>query len=121
MNKYRFFAILSIIVCTLPIWAENGMNSPYTRYGFGQLSSMSVGANKGIGGTGIGLQNSSQINLLNPASYAAVDTLTFLMDIGMSLHNTNFEAFRLLYRVSSLPLRDRVFLQPLLKACVFHR
>ena len=90
MNKYRFFAILSIIVCTLPIWAENGMNSPYTRYGFGQLSSMSVGANKGIGGTGIGLQNSSQINLLNPASYAAVDTLTFLMDIGASLHNTNF-------------------------------
>ena len=90
MNKYRFFAILSIIVCTLPIWAENGMNSPYTRYGFGQLSSMSVGANKGIGGTGIGLQNNSQINLLNPASYAAVDTLTFLMDIGASLHNTNF-------------------------------
>lgn len=90
MNKYRILAILSIIACSLPIWAENGMNSPYTRYGFGQLSPMSVGANKGIGGTGIGVQNNSQINLLNPASYAAVDTLTFLMDIGASLHNTNF-------------------------------
>ena len=90
MNKYRILTILSIIACTLPMWAENGMNSPYTRYGFGQLSPMSVGANKGIGGTGIGLQNNSQINLLNPASYAAVDTLTFLMDIGASLHNTNF-------------------------------
>ena len=66
------------------------MNSPYTRYGFGQLSAMETGANKGMGGTGIGVSNSSQINMLNPASYAAVDTLTFLFDVGMSLHNTNF-------------------------------
>jgi len=66
------------------------MNSPYTRYGFGQLATMEVGANKGMGGTGIGVRNNSQINMLNPASYAAVDTLTFLLDIGVSLHNTNF-------------------------------
>ena len=77
-------------MATLMIHAENGMNSPYTRYGFGQLSTMELGANKGMGGVGIGLHNSNQINLLNPASYAAVDTLTFLLDIGMSLHNTNF-------------------------------
>ena len=81
---------MSFVAFTLPIWAENGMNSPYTRYGFGQLSTLEVGANKGMSGTGIGLQNNSQINLLNPASYASVDTLTFLMDIGVSLHNTNF-------------------------------
>lgn len=90
MNKYRILSILSFVAFTLPIWAENGMNSPYTRYGFGQLSTLEVGANKGMSGTGIGLQNNSQINLLNPASYASVDTLTFLMDIGVSLHNTNF-------------------------------
>ena len=90
MNKYRILSIVSFFVLALPVWADNGMNSPYTRYGFGQLSTLEVGANKGIGGTGIGLQNGSQINLLNPASYAAVDTLTFLMDIGVSLHNVNF-------------------------------
>ena len=82
---------MCLIVFAFPVWAENGMNSPYTRYGFGQLSTMGVGVNRSMGGTGIGLHNSNQINLLNPASYAAVDTLTFLMDIGMSLHNTNFE------------------------------
>lgn len=91
MNKYRILSILCLIVFAFPVWAENGMNSPYTRYGFGQLSTMGVGVNRSMGGTGIGLRNSNQINLLNPASYAAVDTLTFLMDIGMSLHNTNFE------------------------------
>lgn len=83
-------SLIAVFVATLMIHAENGMNSPYTRYGFGQLSTMELGANKGMGGVGIGLHNSNQINLLNPASYAAVDTLTFLLDIGMSLHNTNF-------------------------------
>ena len=83
-------SLTAVFVATLMIHAENGMNSPYTRYGFGQLSTMELGANKGMGGVGIGLHNSNQINLLNPASYAAVDTLTFLLDIGMRLHNTNF-------------------------------
>lgn len=79
-----------VILLAQVLCAENGMNSPYTRYGFGQLSMMEVGVNKSMGGTGIGLQNSSQINMLNPASYAAVDTLTFLLDAGLSVHNTNF-------------------------------
>lgn len=87
-----FKTILTLLFfCLLPfsISAENGMNSPYTRFGFGQLSTMETGTSKGMGGTGIGIQSSNQINLLNPASYAAVDTLTFLLDVGMSLSNTN--------------------------------
>ena len=90
MKIFKALSILAVALFTLPIFAENGMNSPYTRYGFGQLSMMEVGVNKGMGGTGIGMQNNSQINMLNPASYAAVDTLTFLLDVGMSLHNANF-------------------------------
>lgn len=89
----RIFRLISILIGSLfamSLYAENGMNSPYTRYGFGQLSAMETGANKGMGGTGIGVRNNSQINMLNPASYASVDTLTFLFDVGMSLHNTNF-------------------------------
>lgn len=89
MKAFKALIILATALSALPVLAENGMNSPYTRYGFGQLSPMEVGVNKGMGGTGIGLQNTSQINMLNPASYAAVDTLTFLLDVGMSLHNTN--------------------------------
>lgn len=90
MKIYRIISLLAVLLFTFSSYAENGMNSPYTRYGFGQLSMMEVGANKGMGGTGIGIQNNSQINLLNPASYAAVDTLTFLLDVGVSLHNANF-------------------------------
>lgn len=90
MKLLRIASLLTTILFVQVLRAENGMNSPYTRYGFGQLSTMEVGVNKGMGGTGIGLRNNSQINMLNPASYAAVDTLTFLLDVGVSLHNTNF-------------------------------
>jgi hypothetical protein len=36
-----------------------------------------------MGGIGYGLQHPAQINTLNPASYAAVDSLTFLFDLGV--------------------------------------
>lgn len=90
MKLFKLLAILLFAQLALPAVAENGLNSPYTRYGFGQLAGMETGTNKGMGGTGIGVLNSNQINMLNPASYAAVDTLTFLLDVGMSLSNTNF-------------------------------
>lgn len=90
MKLFKLLTILLFAQLALPAVAENGLNSPYTRYGFGQLVGMETGTNKGMGGTGIGVLNSNQINMLNPASYAAVDTLTFLLDVGMSLSNTNF-------------------------------
>ena len=90
MKLFKSLTILFATLFALPVVAENGLNSPYTRFGFGQLSSMETGTSKGMGGTGIGVRNNNQINLLNPASYAAVDTLTFLLDVGMSVGNTNF-------------------------------
>ena len=72
------------------VYAENGMNSPYTRFGYGQLATYDLGFSKAMGGTGIALRNSNQINLHNPASYSSVDTLTFIMDMGATLQNANF-------------------------------
>ena len=89
MKKLKAFTLSLIMLLAIPVCAENGMNSPYTRFGFGQLSGMETGTSKGMGGTGIGVHNNNQINMLNPASYAAVDTLTFLLDIGASLSNNN--------------------------------
>ena len=74
--------------------SENGnspsTNSPYTRYGFGQLSDQSFGNSKAMGGVAYGLRDGSQINPANPASYTAIDSLTFLFDGGFSIQNTNF-------------------------------
>lgn len=70
--------------------AQNNTNSPYTRYGYGQLADQSFGNSKAMGGISYGLRNGSQINFSNPASYTAIDSLTFLFDGGLTLQNTNF-------------------------------
>lgn len=71
--------------------AQTSTNSPYTRYGFGQLTDQSFGNSKAMGGISYGLRNGLQINASNPASYSAVDSLTFLFDAGLSLQNANFK------------------------------
>ncbi|MCE1198042.1 MAG: hypothetical protein LWW85_03655 [Marinilabiliales bacterium] len=62
---------------------SSSTSSPYSRFGFGTLSGSSFGRGDGMGGIGIGINNSFQINPANPASYTAVDSLTFLMQFGL--------------------------------------
>jgi len=71
--------------------AQTSTNSPYTRYGFGQLADQNFGNSKAMGGIAYGLRNGYQINASNPASYTAIDSLTFLFDAGMTLQNANFK------------------------------
>ena len=92
MRHYRkaLIAILLVFLTSPMVWGKNGANSPLTRYGFGQLADQSLSGNKAMGGVGIGWRSSIQINAINPASYTAVDSLSFLFDVGFSLQNTNF-------------------------------
>jgi hypothetical protein len=69
--------------------AQNNTNSPYTRYGYGDLSNRDFGNSKAMGGIAYGLRNGSQINPLNPASYTTVDSLTFIFEGGVSMQNDN--------------------------------
>ncbi len=45
---------------------------------------------KAMGGIAYGLRDKYQVNFANPASYTAIDSLTFIFDGGISLQNTNF-------------------------------
>ncbi len=64
------------------------ITSPYSRLGFGILSDNATGIQRSMGGVGVAMQNGRQINVINPASYSQVDSLTFLWDIGMDLTNS---------------------------------
>ena len=85
--------LIAILLTTFALpycWGQNGANSPLTRYGFGQLSDQNFGGNKAMGGVGIGLRSGIQINAINPASYSAVDSQSFLFDVGFTMQNGNF-------------------------------
>ena len=48
-----------------------------------------VSVTAGRWGIAFGLRDGAQINPLNPASYTAIDSLTFLFEGGVSLQNMN--------------------------------
>lgn len=84
MLRIKRLVIISIFIITqISLFAQNNTNSPYTRYGYGEIADRSFGAGRAMGGLGIGLRLNNQINPLNPASYSAMDSLTFLFDFGL--------------------------------------
>lgn len=81
---------VSCLLGFLPVKAQTGVNSPYSRYGLGLLSDQSTGITKSMGGIGAGFRYPNTLNMKNPASYSTVDTLTFIADLGFALQNGNF-------------------------------
>lgn len=76
-----------VLACTLctNIWAQiNGSSSSYSRFGLGTVENQGQGFNKAMGGIGLGFRAGNRINTLNPASYSAIDSITFILDAGMT-------------------------------------
>ena len=86
----KLIILSGIFLAPLFANAQNGVNSPYSRYGFGLLSDRSMGFNKAMGGVSQGFRNGQEINVANPASYSSVDSLTALFDLGLTLQNGNY-------------------------------
>jgi len=82
-TKSVFLAII-LFVISGTAFAQNNTNSPYTLYGYGKLTDKASTFQRGMGGIGYGLRNPQLINPLNPASFSAVDSMTFMFDIGIT-------------------------------------
>lgn len=78
MKLKIFFAALAF---ALPAVAQNS-NTPYSMYGYGILGDRATSMQRQMGGVGLAMNSGRQINAMNPASYAAIDSLTFLFDLG---------------------------------------
>ena len=85
-----FFGVFLLSI-SLQAFAQSGTNSPYSQYGLGTLSEQASGFNRGMNGLALGLREHNQVNMLNPASYSAIDSLSFIFDIGASGQVTNFK------------------------------
>ncbi len=90
--KKQIFCGLLLSSLSLTAMSQVGSTlSPYSQFGLGLLADQSSGFNRGMGGVGIGLRNGSMVNVQNPASYSAVDSLTMLFDMGVTGQVTNFK------------------------------
>ena len=79
MIRIKIFA--ACLICSIAAMAQNA-NTPDSMYGYGILGDRATSMQRQMGGVGIAMSSGRQINVMNPASYAAIDSTTFLFDMG---------------------------------------
>lgn len=83
INYKRLISASILLTVTGLAVAQTSTNSPYTRYGFGQLADQNFGNSKAMGGIAYGLRNGYQINASNPASYTAIFVRLFISTLSL--------------------------------------
>lgn len=84
LKNRQFLLMFALIFISIFAMSQNNTNSPYTRYGYGEITESLSGEQRAMGGTGLGLRSKNVINSLNPATYSSIDSTTFLFDVGVS-------------------------------------
>ena len=85
-KAYRILLLTAFMVMAgIAQMNAQGITSPYSKFGYGLLGDAATGIQRTMGGVGYAMQNGRLVNTMNPASYAATDTLTFLFDMGLDL------------------------------------
>ena len=83
----HIFRILAFVLVGLSLSAQNESNSPYSRFGLGDLQSFSTATQSAMGGVGLASYDPLSINVSNPASYSSVFAQRFTMQTG-GIHTT---------------------------------
>lgn len=84
--KLSFLLVILTIFPVKELFSQS-ITTPYSRYGYGNLNENATSAQRAMGGVGYAMNSGRQINVKNPASYAAIDSLTFLFDMGLDINN----------------------------------
>ena len=82
------FLVALMAIATVAQLNAQGITSPYSKFGYGLLGDGATSIQRNMGGVGYAMQNGKMVNAMNPASYAATDSLTFLFDMGLDLNQS---------------------------------
>ena len=90
-NIKYFLLCLIISLVSFSALGQSDLSSPYSRFGLGDIFSGSPNtALKGMGGISNAMNDRALLNPNNPASYASLDTLSFLFDAGFYIKTASF-------------------------------
>lgn len=78
-------ALASVLGVAAQTPTTTPLSSPYSMYGYGMLNDRATAKQRQMGGVGYAMRSGRGINPMNPASYSAIDSLTFLWDISADL------------------------------------
>ncbi len=89
IKYYLTFLILVIVTAT---FGQKKTYSPFSRYGIGELNTTGYGQNAAMGNSGIGLKSNDHLNILNPASYSSIDSMSFFFEAGITGYSQMFKS-----------------------------
>ncbi|MDD2197013.1 MAG: hypothetical protein PHE03_05980 [Bacteroidales bacterium] len=89
-----------VLLLTLALWSLSLVsfsqslttNSPYSRYGLGEIRTQGYANTKAMGGISQGIRQGTWINYLNPASYTSQDSMSFIFDFGVEGSTVNYRS-----------------------------
>lgn len=87
--KFNTFFVF-LVVSVASVFAQKNTSSPYSRFGYGVMNDKSLSLGQALGGTGIGSNFHNHLNFNNPASFLAIDSGSFIMEIGVKSQFFNF-------------------------------
>jgi hypothetical protein len=81
---FKKLSLLIFLIFSLAGYSQVDVNSPYSRFGIGELSASNSTYSFSMGGISNALSSPFHVNLNNPASNANFDTLSFVFEGGLS-------------------------------------
>ena len=89
INKYLF--LLSLTLISANVFSQLSTNSPYSRFGLGNLSNSVSPEQFALGGSSVVFCNSEVINSNNAATYSTFKSKSFLFSTSLNTSVTDFQ------------------------------
>lgn len=92
-NKLQKISFLTALIFVMAngVFAQSDISSPYSRFGLGTMGMKKTNtAMQAMGGISNALDGIHMLNSANPASYAEIDSLTFLFNAGFYTKNVTY-------------------------------
>ena len=89
INKIFLAASVALLFSSV-LSAQDGAfssYSPYSVFGVGNMSRQGNAYTLSMGGVGLASRSNRFVNIVNPAAVTARDTLSFMLDFGLTLDN----------------------------------
>lgn len=91
-RKASILTLILLVFTTVSFSQSLSTFSPYSRYGLGEIRSRGYANTRALGGLSQGIRNGAWINYLNPASYTAQDSMSFIFDFGLDGGLVNYSS-----------------------------
>lgn len=120
IRKILFGAAL-VLSCNVVKAQEGAYSSysPYSIFGVGDLTRQGTAYSRSMGGIGIATRNNRHINILNPAAVAARDTLSFMLDFGVTADGRLYSQGDVKSAKNLFNISDFVFTVPIYRKSAF--